>query len=655
MRRIPPFVFLAAVITLLLPTATFALTGRVTNFLGKLYGGDGLTATQAYLDNPGGFTADGSGNFFIADTFNNVVRRIDAATDIITTFAGSGQMGSADGLAGKASFRQPEDIAVAADGTIYVADTLNGRIRRISNGRVTTWPQKFAKPTGLYLTEKYLYVTDEGGGRVWRITISSRLARLVARVDRPKKITGVGDTRLYVISHGQARVTQIDLNASGVQSGTQKTVKRGLSDALGIGMYGNVLYFTVGANGIYNEIWRLNTAERGQVATQIVNRLETEWYNYASDVLFKGDVMYLLFSKGSSLYRLDADGQSEVRVAGKHRSGAEFGAKADVLLGKPKALAVTADQKTVYLSQNHQFAAYDTTTNTLRFLAGHFNDNYVEGTGDTARTSQPLALVLSKNEKTLYFVDRNNNRVRALDIGTGTTSYLTGAGKINLAAGNTNAYREGAPCVGELRTTIAGCAYFDKPSGLALSKDGTSLYVADTGNNRIRAVTIATGATRRIAGSGKAGFRNARGSAAQFSSPYGLVLSADGKILYVVDRGNHAIRAITLATGNVTTVAGTGKPGGKNGRASQAQFHLPEYITRAGNRLYVSEVGANRLRIVDLRTKTVSLLAGSGKPGNTRGIGRQASFFNPKGLAIWNGKLLVADSTNDVLRQVETQ
>lgn len=103
--------------------------------------GDGGPATEATLFRPEGLDLDAEGNLYIADTFNQRIRRVDAKTGIITTVAGSGELGfSGDGgPATAAAFQWPNGVAVADDGQIYIADTFNNRIRRVDlDGVITT-------------------------------------------------------------------------------------------------------------------------------------------------------------------------------------------------------------------------------------------------------------------------------------------------------------------------------------------------------------------------------------------------------------------------------------------------------------------------------------------------------------------------------------
>jgi hypothetical protein len=137
-------------------------------------------------------------------------------------------------------------------------------------------------------------------------------------------------------------------------------------------------------------------------------------------------------------------------------------------------------------------------------------------------------------------------------------------------------------------------ARFLNPWGI--TTDGTNLYVADTGNSTIRQIVIATGAVTTLAGTaGSYGSTDGTGTAASFNNPMGI--TTDGTNLYVADNLNDTIRQIVIATGAVTTVAGTaGTHGSTDGTGSAARFNYPQGITTDGTNLYVVDISNNTVR-----------------------------------------------------------
>ena len=129
-----------------------------------------------------------------------------------------------------------------------------------------------------------------------------------------------------------------------------------------------------------------------------------------------------------------------------------------------------------------------------------------------------------------------------------------------------------------------------------ITTDGSSLYVADTFNSTIRKIVIATGAVTTIAGSSTVtGTDDGVGATATFYGPAGI--STDGTNLYVADSGNNTIRKIVISTGAVTTIAGLPEvPGATNGTGTTAMFNYPLGLTSNGSKLFVVDSYNNTIR-----------------------------------------------------------
>lgn len=195
-------------------------------------------------------------------------------------------------------------------------------------------------------------------------------------------------------------------------------------------------------------------------------------------------------------------------------------------------------------------------------------------------------------------------------------------------------------------------ARFDDPWGIVVMEDGTR-YVTDAGdNNRIRRIAR-DGMVTTLAG-GREGFADGTGATAAFHTPSALARDAAGN-LYVADTGNHAIRKVT-PQGVVTTVAGTGEAGFRDGLAAQAQFNGPIGVAVDGRgRVYVADTYNDRIRLIDSDGQ-VSTLAGGDAPGFVDGTGGEARFDTPTGVAVdAAGVVWVADLRNDALRRIAPQ
>lgn len=191
---------------------------------------------------------------------------------------------------------------------------------------------------------------------------------------------------------------------------------------------------------------------------------------------------------------------------------------------------------------------------------------------------------------------------------------------------------------------VGNLARFDGPSGVAF--DGAnSLYISDANNFAVRKVDLTTGAVTTLAG-GSMGSRDGTGAAAQFNGPRGLATDGAGSV-YVADSSNHTIRKIVIATGAVTTLAGTaGATGTANGTGMAARFNTPQGLAAPGDgNLYVADSGNHCIRKIDLMTAAVSVFAGT--------AGVQGTFSVPAGVAAGgDGNLYVADAGNRQVRKV---
>lgn len=193
-------------------------------------------------------------------------------------------------------------------------------------------------------------------------------------------------------------------------------------------------------------------------------------------------------------------------------------------------------------------------------------------------------------------------------------------------------------------------AQFSSPNAVTVGPDGT-IYAADAGNRRIRAISP-SGVVSTVAGSGVAGYVNGVGTAAQFTVTGAVVADRAGN-LYVPDRLNSVIRKITPA-GVVSTFAGSGTRGHADGPSDIAQFNVPIRmgVDATGN-VYVVDTGDNRIRKVTPQG-VVSTVAGSGVPGFADGTAAQAKFSaNIMGICLdGSGNLYVMDAGNRRIRKV---
>lgn len=285
----------------------------------------------------------------------------------------------------------------------------------------------------------------------------------------------------------------------------------------------------------------------------------------------------------------------------------------------------------------------------------------VAGDGSPASLADPFGVAVGE-DGTVYFSESGErNRIRK----------ISPEGVVTILAGSSEGFADGA---GEQ-------ALFNTPSALAIDADG-NLYVADTGNNRIRKITP-QGLVTTVAGDGAAGYADGPAAQARFNGPIGVAVDKQ-RNLYVADTYNDRIRKIT-ADGQVTTVAGAGQPGYADGPAASVLFDTPCGVAVASDgSLIVADTGNRQLRKITADGNVATLPANNdlSRPiavatthdgflyvtdrdrsrviqiapeGSTHVIASQ--FIQPSGVAI-NPKtydLYVADSGNYLVRKLTQQ
>ena len=327
----------------------------------------------------------------------------------------------------------------------------------------------------------------------------------------------------------------------------------------------------------------------------------------------------------------DCDGKIDegcvTTFAGSGTQGFKNGSATQAQFSSPEALVF--DKKgNLYVvdADNHQIRKVDVSGNVTTF-AGSGRRGFKDGTVTQALFGFPSRLAFD-DKGDLYVTDSENNRIRKIDP----------SGNVTTFAGNGIAFVKDGPILQ---------AQFGFPEGLVFDGKG-NLYFADVGNVRIRKVDK-QGNMTTFAG-GALGDKDGPALQAQFDILGDLAFDSGGN-LYIADTGNHRIRKID-SSGNVTTFAG-GTVGFKDGFALQAQFSSPSGLAFDGKgNLYIADTGNHRIRKID-SSGNVTTFAGSGTPGFKRGTVLQAQLHSPSGLAFdGKGNLYVADSRNHRIRVI---
>ena len=193
-------------------------------------------------------------------------------------------------------------------------------------------------------------------------------------------------------------------------------------------------------------------------------------------------------------------------------------------------------------------------------------------------------------------------------------------------------------------------ASFYYPEGIAIRADGT-IIIVDRDNHKIRGIDP-NGTVFTIAGTGKVGDKDGPGNEANFDYPQGIAVRNDGTII-VSDMYNNKIRGIDL-DGNVYTISGTGESGDKDGPGNEAIFNSPQGIAvRNDGTIIVADTGNCKIRGIDLNGN-VYTITGTGEVGDKDGLGNEATFYYPRGIAVQNdGTIIIADTYNHKIKGID--
>ncbi len=283
---------------------------------------------------------------------------------------------------------------------------------------------------------------------------------------------------------------------------------------------------------------------------------------------------------------------------------------------------VTMDDSYQSGTQYSYISKINISTGVATLLAGSKTEKGIaDAFGSSARFNEPAGIVWDGGLN-LYVADCDNHAIRKIVISTGEVSTIAGTGTRASMDGNGTA------------------ASFQYPAGLAY--DGKQLYVVDSGGMSIRRIDLATMNVTTIAGGSSYGHANGLGAKASFYWP--TYIATDGANLYVYDSQDEIFRKIALDTLQVTTLAGSSQ-GYADGIGAQAKFSWAGGMISDGSYLYVPD-GGYRLRRINISTREVSFIAGSGSRGTADGLGNLASFENAAAVVTDGTRLFLIDNTN---------
>lgn len=608
------------------------LSGSGTNWLVTTIAGtpgisgtnDGLNAT-ALFHHPWGIAVDAATNVYVTDG-NHTVRRLrqeGTGWRAVTIAGRAGVAGLVDGTGSGARFNAPAGVAIDLAGIVYVADSLNRRLRTIdAAGVVTTIGPEYEKPVeGLGAdVSGVLYVSEPANHTIW-------------------KLHPGGYHEKYA---GNAEAGSVD----GFRVGARFRSPAGVAaDSLG------VVFVADAGNHLVRRIdlagYTSTMAGASQIPGDADGVGEAARFNNPSGIAIGpvGEIV-LADSRNSTIRLLNARGLlAEVdTIAGASGVGSQDGAAARAEFFGPTHVAVGLTNE-IYVSDtgNHTIRrivhlASGTTVSTVAGSPGQ--GGFADGSGSAARFRAPAGLAVSTNGQ-LFLTDRSNHLVRLIVWTNGAIRVSTIAGMVT-NAGNANGTGQQAR--------------FDMPGACTLDGAG-ALYVSDTGNSRIRRLVRSGNqwSVTTIAGS-TPGFSDGANTAARFREPVGIAADVAGS-LYVADTENHVIRRVSRTGNNwlTTTIAGSpGQPGTVNGTNNSAKFTRPFGIAvDSSGRVYVGEPDVALIRFLEPSGTNwlVSTLAGMPRANaSLPGLGTEARFMAPAGMAVGgDGRLYVADALADAV------
>ncbi len=191
------------------------------------------------------------------------------------------------------------------------------------------------------------------------------------------------------------------------------------------------------------------------------------------------------------------------------------------------------------------------------------------------------------------------------------------------------------------------------PGKIAYNSDAHEFAIADANHNQIVTADLKGNITRRI-GSGSIGQKDGSFTEAEFFRPQGLCFH--GQTIWAADTENHLIRKIDLVKETVSTVAGTGKQGGylkERGPGKQTAISSPWDVSLDGDNLYFANAGTHQIGVYEIKDGMANLFAGTGQESIIDGPRNHATFAQPSGLSLGNGKLFLADSETSAIRSIE--
>jgi gliding motility-associated-like protein len=544
--------------------------GLVTTFAGSgTNGSNNGNGTGASFYSPQGIAIDAIGNIYIGDTGNNLIRKISPAGNVIT-LAGSGSIGSADGQGTAATFYGPTGLCTDKYGNVYVADTFNDHIRKIDpNGKVTT--VDILAATGVASDGKgSLYFADIFTNQIVRFSLNGYT------IDKPLPPGLIFDGKTGII-------TGTPTAASPATNYTVTAYNEGGSSS-------TIVNIEVKPNSV-----PVTPLPNPPVITYTTPNVYTAG----------AAITALLPANTGGSVPATPYGQASV-FAGNGTKGSTGGNGMAASFNSPPGVATDAAGNIYVADRDNYLIRKITPSGTVSVFAGNGIGVVKDGQGTAASFKGPEGIATDANGN-VYVADTYGDAIRVITPG-GLVTTIAGANGIE----------------GDADGPVA-TATFNQPQGIVVDASG-NIYISEYGVSYIRKIGT-DGMVTTIAGNGTAGFADGKGRLAIFNNPQKLAVDAAGNV-YVADFYNNRVRKVT-PDGTVTTII-------SNNADFQFMYIGGVAVDALGN-IYFSDTGNNRIMKYDKNGKYTVLSDGI----NSGGL----NLFNfPLGLSLdATGNLYVAN------------
>jgi len=645
------------------------------------YAGDGGPATAAQVSDPNGVAIDPWGNLVVADSGNERIRVVAAATGTcygihmtagdIYTVAGDGGFGYAGdgGPATAAELADPQGVTADGAGNLIIADSFNNRVRVVAATSGSYY--------GIAMTAGDIY-TVAGTGTAAYSGDGGPATAAEAYFPNATAVDGAGN--LVIADYGNNRVRVV-----AATSGTYYGVHMTAGDIYTVAGTGAFPFSGDGGPATAAGLGRT----WGVAVDHAGNLLITAGADRVRVVAVRSGTCYGQAMTAGDIYTVAGDGLIFESGNREKAGNAELSSPAALAVAGPGpgagnyALADYAQVRLVAAGPG-TFFGQAMLPGRIYGIAGNGRPGYAGdgGPATAAKVGRPPGGVAFDHSGNLVIADTGNNRIRVVAATSGTCYGIAmTAGDIYTVAGNgTAGYAgDGGPATG---------AGLNAPGAVTVDGAG-NLVIADTGNNRIRVVAATSGTfygaamtagrIYTVAGDGTAGYSGDGGpaAAAMLAAPASVAVDAAGNLV-IADTGNNRIRVVAatsgthygraMTAGRIYTVAGDGSYGaaGDSGAATAAELGGPQGVSLDGSgNLLIADTGNNRIRLVAATSGTylgqavtagdIVTVAGKGLPGfGGDGGPATAARLNLPQAAVADGPggLLVADTGNGRVRLV---